>query len=202
MLKRKLLMTILPVLSAAVIVGTGFSAWHFGNTTDSETLNANVVVTEKVNHHIDLAVNTEMTRLLLDQGSTDGVRTEGITFTNDNHEDNKDVLTINLASSSAKTDYTLTVRIDPDEALNTYLEFVGDATIDGWAWSKASQTLTQNVTLTDGKATVTLDLGDKTGKHNVLFNYTDVKPVNSVDYDKMVAALANAKVVFTVTVSE
>ena len=83
MLKRKLLMTILPVLSAAVIAGAGFSAWHFNGTVDNNLIaNVGTIVTDAYDGSVTVVTKgTAPQTLTLDQG-TNGLTNNslGITF--------------------------------------------------------------------------------------------------------------------------
>ena len=52
MMKRKFLAVILPIIGCATVVGSGFSAWYFGETTgasDSESFGINIGITDEVN---------------------------------------------------------------------------------------------------------------------------------------------------------
>ena len=46
MKKRKILMLTLPLVGVATIVGSGFSAWYFNETTVSTSAKLGVAVTE------------------------------------------------------------------------------------------------------------------------------------------------------------
>ena len=52
MMKRKFLAVVLPIIGCATVVGSGFSAWYFGETTgasDSESFGVNIGITDEVN---------------------------------------------------------------------------------------------------------------------------------------------------------
>lgn len=73
MLKRKMLAILLPTVAAATLVGSGFSAWYFGDTVKGLTNEIDIVITDEVG-----AVGTltqfsgengvTPTHLILDQG--------------------------------------------------------------------------------------------------------------------------------------
>ena len=90
MMKRKFLAVILPIVGCATVVGSGFSAWYFGNTvttggTGSTTVN--VDVTEEIRDatgtlNVDPSASTIKGKtLILDQGGFKNTREDsGIMF--------------------------------------------------------------------------------------------------------------------------
>ena len=82
MLKRKLLMTVLPLLTAGVLVGSGFSSWSFSESSTKATNNLGVTITDMTSNNYSIALNYDSLTLVLDQGgngSKDDV-TKGIYF--------------------------------------------------------------------------------------------------------------------------
>lgn len=90
MMKRKFLAVVLPIIGCATVVGSGFSAWYFGNTvttggTGSTTVN--VDVTEEIRDatgtlSVDPSASTIKNKILiLDQGGFKNTREDsGIMF--------------------------------------------------------------------------------------------------------------------------
>lgn len=77
MMKRKFLAVVLPIIGCATVVGSGFSAWYFGETTgasDSKSFGVNIGITEEVNAAKGaLTINGNVKKfegyyLILDQG--------------------------------------------------------------------------------------------------------------------------------------
>ena len=91
MLKRKMLSILLPTVAAATLVGSGFSAWYFGETVDTSFgKNVDVIITDQVGavgEIVQYAGSNAVTPnyLILDQG-TYAHHDEsgyGISFSND-----------------------------------------------------------------------------------------------------------------------
>lgn len=90
MMKRKILAVVLPIVGCATVVGSGFSAWYFGEdvfTGENGTTNVGVNITDEVtaskaNLKIDQSATTITgDRLILDQGGARNVSTDsGIMF--------------------------------------------------------------------------------------------------------------------------
>lgn len=77
MMKRKFLAVVLPIIGCATVVGSGFSAWYFGNTVttgDSGSTIVNVDVTDEIRDasgtlSVDTSASTITGKtLILDQG--------------------------------------------------------------------------------------------------------------------------------------
>lgn len=89
-MKRKFLAVILPIIGCATVVGSGFSAWYFGNTVttgDSGSTPVNVDVTEEIRDasgtlSVDPSASTIKNKILiLDQGGFKNTREDsGIMF--------------------------------------------------------------------------------------------------------------------------
>lgn len=90
MMKRKILAVVLPIVGCATVVGSGFSAWYFGQdvfTGDNGNTNVGVEITDEVtaskaNLNIDQTATTVTgDRLILDQGGARNYSTDsGIMF--------------------------------------------------------------------------------------------------------------------------
>lgn len=77
MMKRKFLAVVLPIIGCATVVGSGFSAWYFGETTNENgngSFGVNIDITQEVNDAKNsLTINSDVKEfngynLLLDQG--------------------------------------------------------------------------------------------------------------------------------------
>lgn len=207
MLKRKLLMTILPVLSAAVIAGAGFSAWHFGTaTTDSDSATVNTFVEDATEYSVLLTATTKPTTLSLDQATPEALN-EGINFTDGTSDTNLvlDVTTEGEDANFTTLDFEITVTLDED--LNEYLDFnlsnlsniyTGLTTTS--SATDASITLTLNdVSFTSGDDfTFTLN----NGVHNYLLDYaTGKKPQTYAEWKTMNTALTGSSMTIVVSVT-
>lgn len=91
MLKRKILAAVLPVVTASTIVGAGFSAWHFGDTTTNvDDIGVGIYVPEAatgvgsftVTLNKGLQYSNQQIRVVLDQGTNNNRadKTKGISF--------------------------------------------------------------------------------------------------------------------------
>lgn len=207
MLKRKLLMTILPVLSAAVIAGAGFSAWHFGtDTTDSDSVPVSTVVEDATEYSVSVTATTKPTTLSLDQETPDALN-EGINFTNSTSDTNLvlDVTTEGEHANFTTLDFEITVTLDGN--LNEYLDFnlsnlsniyTGLATTSNT--TDASITLTlKDVSFTSGDDfTFTLN----NGVHNYLLDYASgKKPTTYANWKTMKTALTGSSMTIDVSVT-
>lgn len=93
MMKRKFLAVVLPIIGCATVVGSGFSAWYFGETTGArktDKFGVNIGITAEVDDATDfLSIGGNIKefdkyKLLLDQGghSNKGILDSGIMLTN------------------------------------------------------------------------------------------------------------------------
>ncbi len=91
MLKRKILAAVLPVVAASTIVGAGFSAWHFGDTTTNvDGIGVGISVTDPatgvgsftVTLNNSVQYDNHQIRVVLDQGTKNNRadNTKGISF--------------------------------------------------------------------------------------------------------------------------
>lgn len=207
MLKRKLLMTILPVLSAAVIAGAGFSAWHFGTTTTAtDSATVNTVVEDATEYSVSVSATTKPTTLSLDQATFDNLN-EGINFTDGTSDTNLvlDVTTEGEDANFTTLDFEITVTLD--ERLNEYLDF----NLSNLSNIYTGLTTTSNAT----DASITLTLNDvsftsgddftftlNNGVHNYLLDYaTGEKPLTYDDWKTMNTALAGSSMNIDVSVT-
>lgn len=95
MMKRKFLAVVLPIIGCATVVGSGFGAWYFGETTGASKdgqFGVNIAITDEVKDATkSLTVSSDVSKfngykLLLDQGgyANIGNSDSGIMFTNSN----------------------------------------------------------------------------------------------------------------------
>ena len=179
MLKRKLLMTVLPLLTAGVIVGSGFSAWVFdneGKTDDTQT--GSVLITDVDNNDTSITFNKiNGLELVLDQGGYDKLTDKDVgTYFRDSGSSNVNSLTGSAVvdRSGATYNFKITVVIDPN--LNGWLEVDGtkdlltykDQTAKFTETGTDSGVYVAQVADTAANATFELDLEN-------LINYT-IKP--------------------------
>ena len=96
MLKRKILAAVLPVVAAATVVGSGFSAWYFGDSGNASDKNVDVIldVTDSItnagtlkaywNNETSQSATGKSAALKLDQGGetiSDKFNDSGLTDT-------------------------------------------------------------------------------------------------------------------------
>ena len=155
MMKRKFLAVVLPIIGCATVVGSGFSAWYFGATTNekgSGTFNVNIAITDEVKDATNsLTISSDVGEfdaynLLLDQGgyANKEDKDSGIMFTKGtpvqvsttNDKDWNFNVTYNSSSTSIKQLYEagLQIRfefnIKLSNGLNKYIEVKPDAAVD------------------------------------------------------------------------
>lgn len=210
MLKRKLLMTILPVLSAAVIAGAGFSAWHFDEISTADTdMTINTNVEPAFDYSISVSKTTEPNKLSLDQGTPDSAAS-GISFVKDTTDTNL-VLQVEQSGGTASfTSLDFEITITLDEELNTYLDFnttsLSSIYDKSGKWTSAGVTTDKTITLKlsgvdfsgDQSYTFTLNNGD----HNYLLDYADgQKPQIYTAWGDMKEALTGSSMTIDVSVT-
>ena len=190
MLKRKLLMTVLPLLTAGVLVGSGFSSWVFDNTGKTSDEQKGSVVLDGVDNNDTSITFNKITglQLVLDQGGFDNLSNEDVgTYFRDSGSSTVTTLGGN-ATIDGLPSYTFKVTVQINANLNGWLEVDGNKDLLTYNGSKASKfTETSKdsgvYTATIESQTVTsanfsLDLAN-------LINYT-IKPTvedNSTDED-------------------
>ena len=75
MIKRKILAVVLPIVGCATVVGSGFSAWYFGQGVDSSagSITTGVHVTEEIKTDTqNLSINTSTTTISTNQNEGKG----------------------------------------------------------------------------------------------------------------------------------
>ena len=82
-MKKKLLIAMIPVLGMGALVGSGFSAWVFGNAvTQTYGFGGSITVTPATTGELELACTTNDLTITLDQGGEGNTTaTEGVTVT-------------------------------------------------------------------------------------------------------------------------
>ena len=166
MLKRKLLMAVLPLLTAGVLVGSGFSSWSFSESNTKATNKLGVTITDMTSNNYSIALNYDSLTLVLDQGgvgSKDDV-TKGIYFADSSSTDTA-VTTLTATKSGNATDgtdftkvkFTITIA----EAYRPYLVMAADAT-----GRKSDYEASTTVDLSSN--TASLSLGTGTTENNFI----------------------------------
>ena len=212
MKKRKILMLTLPLVGVATIVGSGFSAWYFNETTVSASAKLGVAVTEM---HVTAGELTttlpENAKIVLDQGGASNATslTEkiyvGTPATGDNYTPvNSFDVTFKIPTASAnglkdsgiKGKFSFTPVVDAKlskyvdvttELLTVTKEFTFD---EGTLESPWTKTTTESDTI----YTVTISLA-ASNTENSPFKYkandgvNGGKPLNSTQYEAMKTAL-------------
>lgn len=205
MLKRKLLMTVLPLLTAGVIVGTGFSAWEFSGVSLTDKTTAGVYITGEKYDQTTLTLNYESLVLVLDQGGVDNAtdETEGIYFAESVAKYSTPVTglvaTVSGSNTTDKTYSKVTFKIEIADTFKDYL--VIPSTAKGY---QDAQTAKVVVNLNSGETTATLTLGEGTTGNNFINYATGKKPTNHGDYEtwkSTVAGLSGNAVIITATLS-
>lgn len=204
MLKRKLLMTILPVLSAAVIAGAGFSAWHFNGTVDNNQIaNVGTIVTDAYDGSVTVVTKgTAPQTLTLDQG-TNGLTNNslGITF------DADWTISVTFPTATSYSTYTIKLEVEIAESLANYV------TLDGSQNSSVNSNFTTAGSVSDNTLTFTSDeisviggsivdykftLNNGGQTHNNVMNYTS-KPQNYDAWSTMYGELNGESDLVTLT---
>ena len=199
MLKRKLVMTVLPLLTTGILVGSGFSAWTFGGRTGSVDQSLAINITDKVIQSVTIEEKVLPTQITLDQGISN-LLTSGITF-------NEDYYTLNVTADTGVTNVSVTLEITINNTnLSNYVEFndrIGtnlktiNSIFTGASFDTDDHVTAKTLTLTgsytvNGGATkeIAIALNDNSN-HNYFFDYKDNKPDTSTDYNQMKEDLQN-----------
>lgn len=147
MLKRKILAAVLPVVAAATVVGSGFSAWYFESGTDlTANTSVNVSVegstTSKGSLTFSWIGSKEETtvsnaELVLDQGeyANREDNTKGISF-KDSSDDSNEITALKLTYANenmslldkANLKVNLEIKITISSDVNKYVTFATDST--------------------------------------------------------------------------
>lgn len=192
----------LPVLGAAVVVGSGFSAWVFSDTSVTDTLSGTFSITDEVaNLKVEIkeaGTDTDLTEfaLTLDQGGITNAKDKsvGITSTVTSYDIKVSYETVDgleklLTNSELTLSYT--VAITSTDSVTTYFDLT-----EGLAKESAS-----NVVLSAYDAD-TMSGGTIHTWSSVPLTWTYVdKPDSKEDYDAMTTALSSGKFTLTVTVT-
>ena len=83
MKRRRVLAVTLPVLSGIAIVGAGFSAWHFGDSSFNSSTSLDVEISDAYNAGVAFSAVSCGSKITLDQGTTSGGT--GITYSKDTY---------------------------------------------------------------------------------------------------------------------
>ena len=178
MMKRKFLAVILPIIGCATVVGSGFSAWYFGSTTNENgngSFGVNVAITDEVKDATNsLTVSSGVSefdgyKLLLDQGGYANKENpdSGIMFTNGTPVqvsttsviDWDFTITYKSTNTSIKKLYEagLQIRfkfnIKLSGGLNNYIEVKSDALVDITSTTGSLDESLPKFTTSDGGAT-------------------------------------------------
>ena len=181
MLKRKILAAVLPVVAAGTVVGSGFSAWHFGETqTQASNVAVGIEVSEVsngvgsfkilLNGQSDLEYRDQDIRVYLDQssGSEENRKdiTRGISFDygNSTSEQWNDLNSIVFTYTIDKTSYenlaaaNMSLKFSFGVIFNeTFLKWVTPKGLTetqdavSYAWSSVSLKTTDKKSFTGGE---------------------------------------------------
>lgn len=192
----------LPVLGAAVVVGSGFSAWVFSDTSVTDTLSGTFSIAPVVdNLKVEIKAagtdtNLEAVELKLDQGGIANASnlSAGITSTVTSYDIKVSYETVDGLQellTNSKLTLSYTVAITSTDNVTTYFDLT-----EGLAKESAS-----DVILSAYDAGAMSD-GTIHTWSNVPLTWTYVdKPADKGEYDDMTAALSSGKFTLTVTVS-
>ena len=210
MLKRKMLAILLPTVAAATLVGSGFSAWYFGDTVTGLANDIDIVITDEVG-----AVGTltqfngpdavTPTHLILDQGGyknlvntdagisfgtnattpiTDGVVGATFKFTDEYTYDKLD-------SAGMGVYVTQTLKIH--KTLLNYVELQNEGELgDKDDTSDANYVIFTKAddTAVNSEKNYTIDIStDSDNLKNHLLKYSSSKPINPAGYGQMCSDL-------------
>ena len=215
MLNRKLLALVLPAVAVSALVGSGFSAWYFGDLAsyDTDNINVSVGVENKVEENIgSLVLNSEIKdiKLVLDQGGYQNreLKTKGISFVKNetggaavnnigaNFTFSKNTVFDNL--SAANLEVRVTTKVVFTTKLFDYLTLKGLAG-SNYSFSADEGTGTTTYTATTDVSAAsgfseTIELMNASGDCS-FFEYK-VKPQDPGTYETMVTELTGAKITF------
>lgn len=212
MINRKVLATVLPVVGAAVIAGSGFAAWYFGDTVQTQAINGTVEVTPVI--YGELTTTAQNFKVVLDQGGIGNTNVdEGISIVETGSTTNvtecKATYTYNgdagTLDSLGLTGGTLTLKCEVafDAGLLTYLEVKDNAFTTGGTLDKSvtnkvtyTQTIGSTDNLTTGQAFVFGFVTDTTDKVNEFLKYT-TKPADETAYQNLKTACDGKSITVT-----
>ena len=209
MLKRKLVMTVLPLLTAGILVGSGFSAWTFGSSSASTSLGIGFQVTPIDERFVSIYNDVTPTLITLDQVDKVNLLNKdvGITFNYDYE------VSVAADSSVSKIDLSLAIKLDSGSSLNNYIQFNPNIGSDLSAINSNLTTASINGDTLTIAGTFNVTYGQNnsfeftlnSGTHNHIFDWKDTKPQNSAGYRQMVKDLETAGVkpiTFTLTATK
>lgn len=196
MLKRKLLMTVLPLVSALTVVGTGFAIWEFGEGREETTVEISVGATAAFDYYINNVTIDAPDKLLLDQNFN--------FFVKNGVEDGDLKMTFDVGDISA-VDITLRPYFGGIGVAN-YLSVNTDGVVNGVKIADNVYTF-EDVKVTSNKTNTFIfglngvEEGESTG--DVVFKWIDGnKPTNMTLYNAMVEAIAKGNVAFDITITK
>lgn len=209
-MKKKLLIAMIPVLGMGALVGSGFSAWVFGNAaTQTYGFGGTITVTPATTGELELACTTKKFTITLDQngeGNTnvdEGVTVTGlddITFTLKSEEQ---TVIGEGATHKVQFSFSISLAYSDETSFDKYL--VTTATMNTFVGTKVSNadlllgagTLVENtLTYTYSAGTWTFTLKTPTDTTDILNYYepyaaeTSGKPRTWADWDAMNDALS------------
>ena len=196
-MRKKLLITLLPLLGAVVMVGSAYSAWVFSNSAALEQkLNGTVTVTDLVETmEFEWTGGVTSFTLTLDQGGVNNTDVAtGISSSLDNDDDaftftlTKDA-NINLSLYDITLEYSLSITSGGDyiTLANGTEGVITDSNIV-LAEKGATE---ENLTYTYSENVFTFTL-DATGSDGKVFHYLEnQKPTSAVSYNSMSSYYAN-----------
>ena len=197
MLKRKLVMTVLPLLTAGILVGSGFSAWVFdndGTTSDEHTSSVEITGIDDNDTSVTFNDVTGL-KLRLDQDGYENRadKAKGISFLN---ESNATVSVLEGSVSVDSGDYTafdLTITITINQFLNPWIEV--NSTSKFTFGGNEGSTFSENPTDTGVfKAQILNQTPGGTASFSLpltsLIHYT-IKPSNSFEWKNLSDTITN-----------
>ena len=191
---------LLPVLGAAVVVGSGFSAWVFSDTSVTDTLSGTFSITpvvDKLKVEIKEAgkdTDLEAVELKLDQGGIANAddASKGITSTVTSYDIKVSYVTVDgLQELLTNSKLTLSYTVAITDSVTTYFDLT-----EGLAKQSASDVVVDTynaVNMSDGTIHTWSSVP-------LTWTYAD-KPDNKGDYDTMTSDLSSGEFTLTVTVT-
>lgn len=191
---------LLPVLGAAVVVGSGFSAWVFSDTSVTDTLSGTFSITpvvDKLKVEIKEAdTDTDLTavNLILDQGGIANAddASKGITSSVTSYDIKVSYETVDgLRELLTNSKLTLSYTVAITDSVTTYFDLT-----EGPAKQSASDVVVDTYNA-DNMSDGTIHTWSSVP---LTWTYGD-KPDNKGDYDTMTSDLSSGEFTLTVTVT-
>lgn len=208
-MKKKLLIAMIPVLGMGALVGSGFSAWVFGDAaTQTYGFGGSITVTPATTGELEFACSTDTFTITLDQNgegnttATEGVTVTGlddITFTLNSKEE-----TVIGADATHKVQFSFSISLAYSDETSFDKYLVTTATMDTFVGTTVSEkdlllgagTLVENtLTYTYSAGTWTFTLQTPNDTTDILNYYgtyaalTSGKPQTWEDWNAMNQAL-------------